>query len=565
MKLWKHRQRFVGAAMILALLASLTLGSASSLAMVDQDLVVNGNFEGGFVQQAGCGMVGKGWACFTNGGTVDYGFYDDQWAPVVADGSHSQLLELSTLQYAASEADRFAGISQTVSAVKGSTYTLKLKGLMRERGAISGGDAYRYRVQWGYTADGSTDWTKVTNWAELPWDKIDERTAPTGMESFSTTLKAPSAKLTLFVRVWKKWGSAYKELDVNLDAISLTGKVVKTTVTPSGKTSTAGTTGTTGTASAGECSGANLVANGNFEGGFVNGVGKGWTSFTNGGAAAYGFYDEMWAPVIKDGKHGQLIEINTKGLAAADPDRYAGIYQVVGKLTKGAVYEFSLYGMLREDASHSGEDAFRYRVQWGYAAADADPSAADITNWAELSWDQIYPRTAPGALASYSAKLTAPADKIVVAVRAWKKWGTVQRELDVNLDAIRLASCTGGSAGECVYVVQRGNSLGGIAAKYGTTVANLVKLNGLKNANFIVVGQKLKVPCAGGAATPPPAVVTPTPAPAGACIWVVVQRGDTVSQLAAKYRSTVALIVQKNGLKDANRIYVGQKLCIIDP
>ena len=49
------------------------------------------------------------------------------------------------------------------------------------------------------------------------------------------------------------------------------------------------------------CGGANLLANGNFESGFSNGVGKGWASFTNGGAAAYGFYDEQWKRVIKDG------------------------------------------------------------------------------------------------------------------------------------------------------------------------------------------------------------------------------------------------------------------------
>src|SRR5690606_32481377 len=35
-----------------------------------------------------------------------------------------------------------------------------------------------------------------------------------------------SEVITLFVRVWKKWGVAYEEVDVNLDAISLTGPAV---------------------------------------------------------------------------------------------------------------------------------------------------------------------------------------------------------------------------------------------------------------------------------------------------------------------------------------------------
>ncbi len=68
------------------------------------------------------------------------------------------------------------------------------------------------------------------------------------------------------------------------------------------------------------CGGANLVANGSFEDGFVGGVGKGWSSFTNGGAATYGFYDEMWTKVIKDGSHGQLIEINSYDRGASDPE-----------------------------------------------------------------------------------------------------------------------------------------------------------------------------------------------------------------------------------------------------
>src|SRR4051812_25849436 len=46
----------------------------------------NGSFESGFASQPGCGMVGIGWQCFTNGGAANYGFYDDQWNLTVADG-----------------------------------------------------------------------------------------------------------------------------------------------------------------------------------------------------------------------------------------------------------------------------------------------------------------------------------------------------------------------------------------------------------------------------------------------------------------------------------------------
>ncbi|MFT8753105.1 MAG: LysM domain-containing protein, partial [Oenococcus oeni] len=43
------------------------------------------------------------------------------------------------------------------------------------------------------------------------------------------------------------------------------------------------------------------------------------------------------------------------------------------------------------------------------------------------------------------------------------------------------------------YTVRSGDTLSAIASKYNTTVAKLVSLNGLKNANYIYVGQTLKV------------------------------------------------------------------------
>ncbi|MCU0509153.1 MAG: LysM peptidoglycan-binding domain-containing protein [Anaerolineae bacterium] len=588
MQFLKNPRRLMSLALALAVLASLTLGSATGLAVATMDVIQNGDFESGFVMIPGCGMVGANWGCFTNGGSAAYGFYDDQWAPVVANGLHSQLIEINTKQYAASEPDRFAGIYQSVALTRGATYTLKMQGGMREHQPDPFEEKFRYRVQWGYTTDGSTDWTKVTNWVELPWDKIDDRLNPTGLQSFSTSFVAPNSHITLFIRAWKKWGTPYRELDVNIDAVSLTGQVVQHPVQPANPVVVL--PGPAHPSQPGpqvlppgpsqpepqvlppaplQCGGGTLLPNGDFESGFTNGVGNGWASFNNGGSAAYGFYDEMWTPVIKDGAHGQLIEINTWGLAASEPDRFAGIRQTVGGLTAGATYEVSAWGMIREESAHPNEDKFRYRVQWGYAAADADPSEADITNWTELPWDTIYVRTAPGSMSSFSARFAAPSSNVVIAFRAWKKWGTAQRELNVNLDAIKLVACgTTGGGGvivkppigvvppiqlECYYVVQAGDTLAAIAAAHGATEAELAAANGIRNPNILLLGQRLVVPCKGGGAKPPAG---------GTCTWYVVQGGDTLSKIAAKYGSTVQAIAQRNNLRNVNLIYVGQRLCI---
>lgn len=54
------------------------------------------------------------------------------------------------------------------------------------------------------------------------------------------------------------------------------------------------------------------------------------------------------------------------------------------------------------------------------------------------------------------------------------------------------------------YVVQKGDVLSRIAARHGVKTKQLVKVNNLKDADTIRVGQKLRIPGTGGAGTPPP-------------------------------------------------------------
>lgn len=64
---------------------------------------------------------------------------------------------------------------------------------------------------------------------------------------------------------------------------------------------------------------------------------------------------------------------------------------------------------------------------------------------------------------------------------------------------------TQSSSSETVYTVKRGDTLSGIAKKYGTTYQKLAAYNGISNPNIIRVGQKIKIP---GAATPAKSVDT---------------------------------------------------------
>ena len=106
------------------------------------------------------------------------------------------------------------------------------------------------------------------------------------------------------------------------------------------------------------------------------------------------------------------------------------------------------------------------------------------------------------------------------------------------------------------HTVQRGETLGSIAARYDTTVAELMRINGISNPNLIHPGQVIKVPGSSGDGS------SSSGGSSGGERIYIVRRGDTLSQIAARYGVTAAAIAQANGIKDASKIYEGQRLVI---
>ncbi|MEQ1540111.1 MAG: LysM domain-containing protein, partial [Sphingorhabdus sp.] len=62
-----------------------------------------------------------------------------------------------------------------------------------------------------------------------------------------------------------------------------------------------------------------------------------------------------------------------------------------------------------------------------------------------------------------------------------------------NIDAARSTPPTPPQAGGS-YSVQRGDTLASIAQRFGTDVATLASLNGIRNPNLIYAGQRLTLP-----------------------------------------------------------------------
>lgn len=110
-------------------------------------------------------------------------------------------------------------------------------------------------------------------------------------------------------------------------------------------------------------------------------------------------------------------------------------------------------------------------------------------------------------------------------------------------------------ASAATYTVRPGDTLSHIAGDHGVTVDELARANGLADPDLIRVGAVLNIPGAEGAG----GEQTPSAGPSRAH---VVQPGESLSRIAARYGVSVADLVTANGISDPNRVLAGARLRI---
>ncbi|QNJ17732.1 LysM domain-containing protein [Synechococcus sp. A18-40] len=101
------------------------------------------------------------------------------------------------------------------------------------------------------------------------------------------------------------------------------------------------------------------------------------------------------------------------------------------------------------------------------------------------------------------------------------------------------------AATAATITVQPGETLSEIADRYGVSTRQLMRLNGLRYSDYIEAGSRLEVPGPRVSAGPGRHRVQP---------------GDTLGDIAARYRVSSRDLMLLNGLRNANHVEVGQTL-----
>jgi LysM repeat protein len=116
------------------------------------------------------------------------------------------------------------------------------------------------------------------------------------------------------------------------------------------------------------------------------------------------------------------------------------------------------------------------------------------------------------------------------------------------------------AAAPATHRVAYGETLTGIAARYGTSIAAIAAANGIGNPSLIRIGQVLALPN-GPPAQPAAARAAATPVAAAPATHRVAY-GETLTGIAARYGSSVAAIAAANGIGNPSYIRVGQVLVV---
>ncbi len=175
--------------------------------------------------------------------------------------------------------------------------------------------------------------------------------------------------------------------------------------------------------------------------------------------------------------------------------------------------------------------------------APASPANADAPVGSEMQYAVQYGDSLNSIAAQFGVPLETLAQMNALDARAWLFVGQV-----LHVPATAFAGAPAAAPTYITYIVQYGDTLWGIAWRYGVSMATLMRVNGIYNPNWIFAGTRLRIP----------RVVAPPP---GAGTYVI-QAGDTLSGIAVRLGTTVYALMIANNIANPNLIYAGMRLVV---
>jgi peptidoglycan endopeptidase LytE len=144
--------------------------------------------------------------------------------------------------------------------------------------------------------------------------------------------------------------------------------------------------------------------------------------------------------------------------------------------------------------------------------------------------------------------LSAIADRYDVSVSELRVWNAISGDVITPGQRLSLKAPAASTAAARTHVVKSGETLSGIAQKYGVSTADLQAWNGIRNPAGLMAGTSLEVRAPAAAASSSSSWQTHT-----------VKSGDTLSEIASRYGCSTSDLRAWNGLSGST-IQPGQKL-----
>lgn len=165
----------------------------------------------------------------------------------------------------------------------------------------------------------------------------------------------------------------------------------------------------------------------------------------------------------------------------------------------------------------------------------------------DAAYDTSNPYGVPGDAGAESVPyqpINPPADNPTYSQAAYEDTGTSPAAAEPSAPPSVAASTS--------HTVVRGDTLGGIARRYGVSTSAIKQANGM-TSDTVVLGRKLVIPGASGRAAAPAAS-------SGGKTHVVV-KGDTLDRISRKHGVSIDAIKKANGMK-SDTVILGSKLRI---